>query len=215
LGKPAGTVSATAQRARVVRLVQQGEANAFQALYREFRPSALRSASRVTRDHALAEDAVQEAFIRGLRDIGDLRRPEAFAGWMNRLILHSAADQVRARRSELTLALASECGEDWNRTPAFRDPLEDALATERDVAVIAALARLDDGSRVIVVLRFFAGLTDREIALLIHMPVGTIKSRLSRSLAKLAAALQQGAWRSALPGHDSMEPNRPAGRLNR
>ncbi len=194
MGKPAVAVSAMAQRAHAVRRVQQGEANAFQALYREFRPSALRSASRVTRDRALAEDAVQEAFIRGLRDIGDLRRPEAFAGWMNRLILHSAADQVRARRSELTLALASECAEDWNRTPAFRDPVEDAIATERDAAVVTALARLDAGSRLIVVLRFFAGLTDREISLLIDVPLGTIKSRLSRSLSKLAAAIQRDAW---------------------
>jgi RNA polymerase sigma-70 factor (ECF subfamily) len=199
LGKPTTAAFMSAQRAGIVRRFQQGEANAFQALYFAYRPSALRSAARVTRDPGLAEDAVQEAFIRGLRDIGDLRRPEAFGGWLNRLIQHSAADQVRGRRSELSLTLASECAEDWNRNRAFQDPVEDALASERDAAIVAALTRLDPRSRAIVVLRFYAGLTDREIALLTDLPLGTIKSRLSRSLSKLAAALHREAWADQQP----------------
>jgi RNA polymerase sigma factor (sigma-70 family) len=197
LGNPTAGASLTAQRAGVVRRFQQGEANAFQTLYHEYRPSAIRFAARVTRDRGLAEDAVQEAFIRGLRDIGDLRRPEAFAGWLNRLILHSAADQVRGRRTELTLTLARECAEDWNRNQASQDPVEDALATERDAAIVAALERLDGQSRAIIVLRFYAGLIDREIALLLDLPLGTIKSKLSRSLSKLATALSLEAWEPA------------------
>ncbi len=171
--------------AQLVRDCQDGYASAFQTVYALYRPAALRTAHHIIGAEDLAEDAVQEAFIRAFRSIRALRRPEAFANWFHRMVVHAAVDQLRHHPQEVSLSLAAELGEDWNRRSLARDPEDDAIAHERNEAVLGALARLEAESRAVVVLRYYSGFTERQIAVLTGFPLGTVKSRLSRARAKL------------------------------
>jgi RNA polymerase sigma-70 factor (ECF subfamily) len=177
---------------QLVRDCQDGQASAFQTVYALYRPAALRTAHHIIGEEDLAEDAVQEAFIRAFRSIRALRRPEAFANWFHRMVVHAAVYQLRHHPQEVSLSLAAELGEDWNRRSLARDPEDDAIAHERNEAVLGALARLDAESRAVVVLRYYSGFTERRIAVLTVFPLGTVKSRLSRARAKLQSMPELG-----------------------
>ena len=178
--------------AQLVRDCQDGRLSAFQGVYALYRPAALHTAHHIVGAADLAEDAVQEAFIRAFRNIRGLRRPEAFANWFHRLVVHAALDQLRRHPQEVSLSLAAGAEEDWNRQTLARDPEDDAIAHERSAVVVRALAKLNGESRAVIVLRYYSGFTERQIAVLTGFPLGTVKSKLSRARAKLQSMPELG-----------------------
>ncbi len=184
---------------QLVRDCQDGQVGAFQTVYALYRPAALRTAHHIIGTADLAEDAVQEAFIRAFRSIRALRRPEAFANWFHRMVVHAAVDQLRHHPQEVSLSLADGLEEDWNRRSLVRDPEDDAIAHERSEAVLRALSRLDAERRAIVVMRYYTGFTERQIAVLTGFPLGTVKSRLSRARARLQSMPELGRLAAGTP----------------
>jgi len=153
-------------------------------------PTAFRTACLVLRSPVDAEDAVQEAFLRvwRFRDAippGDGRRPWLYRVVVNACLSRARSDRVWRQRSG-DEALAS--------LPSQADPQHDVEDAVLATAVASAVDRLPEHLRVPVVLRYFTGLAEREIATAIQRRPGTVKSRLSEARRRLAEDPALAAW---------------------
>lgn len=125
---------------------------------------------------ALADDIAQDAFVRafGALDQFDEQRP--LGPWLKRIAVNRAIDELRRDR-RLRVVEA----EDFEQPAGHRDRHDEA---------IAAVRRLDDPKRVVVVLHFWLDYTLEQMADVLGVPIGTVASRLSRGLAELRADLE-------------------------
>ncbi|MFC8717116.1 RNA polymerase sigma factor [Kitasatospora sp. NPDC057198] len=150
---------------RLVRAAQQGDVFAMDALITELTPYVGRICAPVALEHAA--DAVQEAFIAILRGLPTLRTPEALYGWVRVVAVREAVRVARRHRTEVAVP-------DLADLPADGDP-----ALSGDVADV--LRRLEPRQRAVLVLRHVEGLDEQEVARLLDVPVGTVRSRLFRA----------------------------------
>jgi RNA polymerase sigma-70 factor (ECF subfamily) len=144
----------------------------------------------ILRDPDLAQDAVQEALVRCWRQLPKLRDVDRFDGWLYRILVRAAADEIaRRRRFEATVqAISVEPSvADDTHTLADRDLLE------------RGFARLSVDHRAVVVLHHFLGIPLPEVASILGIPSGTAKSRHHYAMGALRAALEADA-RSPRPG---------------
>ena len=164
------------QRALVER-AKGGDHDAFVALIDLSLTRLDAAAWLILRDGDLARDAVQDAMVRAWRDLPGLRDPDSFGPWLHRLTVNACLDQARRRsRRHIEVELS----------PIDHPAVADAATQVADRDVIdRALARLDPEQRAVVVLRFFLDLSLPETAAALGIPVGTVKSRLHRSLDRM------------------------------
>lgn len=163
----------------LVRGAKRGSRDDAGALFERYWPTAWKAAYAITRRHALADDATQDAFERvfGALDRFDERRP--FGPWLHRIVVNRALDLVRSERRLVALDATAEQPGDGG---------EPGAADDGDA--VRALGALDPDRRAVVVLRHLLGYTPPEIAALLEVPVGTVNSRLGRALADLRVALE-------------------------
>jgi RNA polymerase sigma-70 factor (ECF subfamily) len=154
--------------------------------YRRHGDAAFGLAIRVLHDHALAEEIVQEVFLRLWR------RPEKFEpdrGSMRSFLFA----QVHGRSVDLLRAETARRAREQRdafRSPTIDDDLERAVAElSEGETVRRALADLSEGERSAIELAYFGGHTYREVAQLLELPEGTVKSRIRSGLLRLRAAL--------------------------
>jgi RNA polymerase sigma-70 factor (ECF subfamily) len=141
----------------------------------------------------LARDAVQEALIRAWRDLPGLRDPERFDAWLHRLTVNSCLDLARRRRRRVM-----EVELDSIDMPTVTDHA--GSLADREV-VDAAMRRLDENGRAIVVLHYFLGMPLTDVAATLGVPIGTVKSRLHRALGEMRAGVETDAAPTApVPG---------------
>ena len=155
-------------------------------------PTAYRTACLVLRDPIDAQDAVQEAFLRVWRFRDAIPAGEARKAWLYRVVVNACISRIRSEKSRT--------GKDDGDLGL--ETLPDAALTPHDAAehaqlagdVIAALADLPETLRVPLVLRFYAGLSEKEIAVAIDRRPGTVKSRLYDARQRLALDPRLSAW---------------------
>ena len=175
----------------LVALVARAEESALAELYDRIGGTAYGLAHRILRDEALAEDAVQEAFLALWRSAGSFIPERAKAStWLLTLVHRRAVDLVRReqRRRAEPLESAPEPLEGSAEDVAW-------LRLERE-RVQAALAELPDQQREAIELAYYGGYTQSELAERLGEPLGTIKSRMFSGLARLRELLGEGAERS-------------------
>jgi RNA polymerase sigma factor (sigma-70 family) len=163
-----------------------GDDNALGALYDRFGRIAYRLAYRVLRDQALAEDAVQEAFLAVWRSADSYKRERAKPGtWILTLVHRRAVDLVRRedRRRADSLDEAPEAG-----TGAVADEVD---LRDRRATVQAALAQLPEDQRQALELAYYGGYSQSELAERLGVPLGTIKSRMFTGLSRLRELVPQ------------------------
>jgi RNA polymerase sigma-70 factor, ECF subfamily len=154
---------------------------------------------RVT-DTAEAEDVAQEAFIRAFRALPRLEDPNRFLRWLARIALNLAADTRRRRPRCRSLESLLEDGSSEIALPAPPDdPGEGMDRREDHRLVLAAVDRLPGKYRLVVLLRYFEGLSGREIAGVLGEPEGTVRNRLFRAHDRLRKLLGNRAWAPLLP----------------
>lgn len=129
-----------------------------------------------------AEDAVQEAIVRGWQAWGGLREAERFEPWFDRIVVNVCRDRLRRRRTIRFVELDEGLGVHGV------DPFAAALAR---VEVDRLIGVLDADQRAIVLLRFWRDLQVDEIAARLGMPVGTVKSKLHYALRALREAAER------------------------
>jgi RNA polymerase sigma-70 factor (ECF subfamily) len=144
-------------------------------------------------NEADAVDATQDALLSVVRSISRFDGRSSFATWLYRIATNACLDELRRRRRRPVVGVPGEFGDDRDRSdfaPAFggggRDPAD--LATAH-VDVDAALGTLAGEQRVALVLRDLCDLTYDEIAVVLDVPIGTVRSRIARGRAALADLL--------------------------
>jgi RNA polymerase sigma-70 factor, ECF subfamily len=141
----------------------------------------------LTSNDADAEDVVQDACVRAMRFFSSLRDDDARA-WLFTIVRNTWYSRV-TRRAKVVEAAPLDNAHDERPDQAL-DP-EARLLQQRTVAhVHAALERLPVDFREVIVLREIEGLSYKEIAALVHVPVGTVMSRLARARERLLAVLK-------------------------
>jgi RNA polymerase sigma-70 factor (ECF subfamily) len=139
-------------------------------------------ALRFMRERGLAEELAQDVFVQIHRQLRGLESPAHATAWLRRAICHRCIDEMRKRRLRVNVALESV------PEPCADDPSSDALLNER---LRRAIAALPDAARMVMVLRYQEDLDPSDIARLLDMPIGTVKSHLHRSLAVLRDRLEK------------------------
>jgi RNA polymerase sigma-70 factor, ECF subfamily len=158
-----------------------GNGHAFGELVARHQGLLWNVALRTLRDPEDAADAVQEALVSAYRRAGSYRGDAAVRTWLTRILVNACIDRIRQDRRRTALPLA---GYD----PIARRPdLATELATR--LSVKDALAELPASQRVAVVLVDVQGWSVAEVAELLEIPVGTVKSRCARGRARLAVLL--------------------------
>lgn len=167
----------------VVRLAQSGDERALSELYRRHSPGALKAAYLLTNSRTLAEDVLHESFIQVIRKIHTLRDPARFRPWLYRILTHSANSALRRGfwRRWLSLDLSSHDKPD-RLTPETSERL---VTAEEEQELREAIRQLKPAHRTPLVLFYFNGLSEQEIAEALDLPTGTVKSRLYRARQRL------------------------------
>jgi RNA polymerase sigma-70 factor (ECF subfamily) len=164
---------------------KRGDHDAFAELARGAVTRLDRVARLVLRDPELARDAVQEALIRAWRDLPGLRDPDRFDAWLHRLTVNSCLDQARRRRRRVV---------EVELDPIDGPSIADSAGSLADREVVdAAMQRLDERERAIVVLHYFLGLPLTDVAATLQVPLGTVKSRLHRALGEMRVTVTADA----------------------
>jgi RNA polymerase sigma-70 factor (sigma-E family) len=148
-------------------------------LYLRHADDAVRLAYLLTGDHALAEDLVQDAFIRLAGRLVHLRDPGAFEAYLRRTVVNLSRSHFRRRRVERAFLERQGGGSGWNEGRWSERPLEDREDLWR------ALGRLSSRQRAALVLRFYEDLSERQVAEVLRCRPGTVKSLVSRGLETL------------------------------
>jgi RNA polymerase sigma-70 factor (ECF subfamily) len=165
-----------------------GDPDAFGTLVRRHRDRLWAVALRTLGDREEAADAVQDALISAFRNAHSYRGDAAVTTWLHRIVVNACLDRVRRRQARPAVPLGD------HDVPARRDE-HAQLETRLDVH--AALATLPEAQRVALVLVDMEDLSVAEVAHLLGVPEGTIKSRCSRGRTALALLLREEiAWRA-------------------
>ena len=159
-----------------------GDTHAFDVLVERYQDRVYDLAYRITGHHADAQDAAQESFVKAYRSLRTFRGDASFSTWLHRIAVNAALDAVRRRPP------ASPAPDE--RAGASLDPLADrAERVEARERIHRAIAALPLEQRVVVTLRDVQGWSYEEIAAIVEIPIGTVRSRLARGREALRAAL--------------------------
>lgn len=156
-----------------------GDKDAFCSLYGLYRDRLYRYALYRLGDQKDAEDAVSECVLSAWRQIGGLREPGAFGGWIFRILSGCCAHLIRRQIEQRDHVDLGSVPEQAAENPSQID----------DMVLREALERLSGEEREIVLLSFVSGLSSREISEICGMTPGAVRSNLSRSLRKLRGYL--------------------------
>lgn len=168
--------------------MQDGDARAFELLYDRHAARALRVARALVADRELAEEVVQEAFLSIWRNAGRYDpRIGSFRAWALSVVRYRAIDLLRLRRKE---AGDTFVGDDEFFTLPDEKADTEAAAVERleMVRIRRQLAQLPRPQRELIVLAYFGGMSQSELATQLSLPLGTVKGRMRLALAKLRDA---------------------------
>jgi RNA polymerase sigma factor (sigma-70 family) len=167
----------------LIRRAKRGDQHAYEELVFAYQGIALRVAYVIAGNRADAEDAAQDGFVKAWRALGRFREGAPFRPWLLRIVANEARNRRRSsgRRAHLALRAATEA----SSGDAAPSPEAALLSAEQRAALLAAVNELPEDQRTVISLRYFAGLSEQEVAEALSVAPGTVKSRTSRALERL------------------------------
>lgn len=175
-----------------------GDVDAFPELVRRHQGRLWAVALRTTGDREEAADALQDALLSAYRSASSYRGEARVTTWLHRVVVNACLDRLRRGKARPTVPLPEDGG-----PPDRRDPLADR---ETAMEIEAALAALPPEQRAALVLVDVHGMPLEEVAQILDVPVGTIKSRCSRGRARLAVSLGHLRNRPLPPAVSTTDP---------
>jgi RNA polymerase sigma factor (sigma-70 family) len=183
-GRPLGE-----EEAELVERARGGDVRAYESLVRRYQDLAYRTARLITGNAADAEDATQEGLVKAWYALGRFRERAPFRPWLLSIVANEARNRRRSGRRQDDLALrvagARPSGD------AAPSPEAAALEDERRRALLEAVTGMPERDRMVIAARFFLELSERETAEVLGCRPGTVKSRMSRALARLRVVLDE------------------------
>jgi RNA polymerase sigma factor (sigma-70 family) len=174
----------------LVELAKGGDVRAYGVLVDRYREISFRTAYLIARNGADAEDATQDAFVKAYYALDRFRSAEPFRPWILRIVSNEARNRRRSagRRDRLALRVIERRG------PGDAAPSPDAAAIAQETrrTLLAALETLPERDREVIACRYLLELSEAETAQALGIRPGTVKSRLSRGLARLRRELPVG-----------------------
>ncbi len=180
---------ASATDQEIVALAREGREAAYRELIRRYERPVFSLVLRMVRDRQLAEDLAQETFIKALNAIGSYRPEFKFSSWIFKIANNAAIDHLR-RREINTLSIDgapnATTPDDIEATALQvgdkgESPLAELEARELGGAIERAIGRLRPEYRSCIMLRHVEGLAYEEIAQLLDLPLGTVKTYIHRA----------------------------------
>ncbi len=181
------------QELAVIRRVQRGDTDAFEALVAAYEKNVFNLALQMTGNREDAQDMTQEAFLKAYSSLSSFRGDSKFSSWLYRIVSNVCLDFKRrqGRRPSSSLTVEDDEGENIQLDIADESQSPEALLERKMTreAVRAGLRQLPDEQRQILLLREIQGLSYEEIGEAMGLEAGTVKSRIFRARKKLCAFL--------------------------
>jgi len=168
---------------------QRGETAAYEEIVRRYQQVAFRTAYVITGSAAEAEDAAQDGFVKAFRALDRFRPGAPPRPWLLQIVANEARNRVRSTQRRLGLEL--RLAEGFRPGDAAPSPEAASVAAEDRARLLAMVNELGEEDRLVIASRYFLELNGLETAAALGIPEGTVKSRLSRALAKLRAKLEE------------------------
>lgn len=182
--------------AELIKAAAKGDQSAFSELVTAYERLVYNTAKSKVLSHEDAMDVSQEVFIKIWRSLPNWRGECKFATWIYKVCVNASLDFLR-RAPEETESLSGRPDEDGEERPleiadesVSASPESSLEQNETTMAVRRAIAKLPDDQRQIVVLRDIDGYTYEEIAEMLSLGLGTVKSRINRARVRLKALLE-------------------------
>ena len=188
---------ATATDQEVVVLAKSGKDAAYRELVRRYERPVFSLIYRMVRDRELAEDLAQETFVKALNAIESYRPEFKFSSWIFKIANNAAIDHLRRRELDTLSLDGSPNAETADAVEATalqvsdrtETPLEELEARELGGAIEVAIGRLRPEYRACILLRHVEGRPYEEIAEMLSLPLGTVKTYIHRARNELRQAL--------------------------
>lgn len=168
---------------------RNGDREAFAALVRKYQSKVLTLAVRILDNRHEAEDIAQDIFVKIFQSLHDFRGASRFSTWLYRITVNHCLNSLRRRTRQQQTLVPSEPAE-WIQESPAGNPYQTLERKERWALVQAKLQELSPEHRTIILLRDFEGLSYDEIADVLQLESGTVKSRLHRARMELKALLE-------------------------
>jgi RNA polymerase sigma-70 factor (ECF subfamily) len=172
---------------QAVAAARAGDRDAFCLLVERYQEVAFRAAFLVVRDAAAAEDVAQEGFMRAYQHLREFDTTRPFRPWLLRIVTRLALNEVRGRSRRA--GLLDRAGR--LLAPSTPPPEGEAIEVEERDLLWRAINELPPDDRVVLYLRHFLDLPEREIAEAIGKRPGTVKSRLNRASGRLRGVIEE------------------------
>ncbi len=175
--------------ALAVRRAQHGDTAGFEELIRRHDRRTYNLALRVCGDPELARDAAQEAWLSAFRKLDAFRGDSAFTTWLHRITVNASLDLLRKEQRAPVVALPARDDDPGGPEPALADHADETIGS---LDAVGALARVPVEFRTALVLHDVLDLPYAEVAEILEVPLGTVRSRLHRGRLQLAELIGAG-----------------------
>lgn len=172
---------------------KEGNVQAFEELTRSYYSKVYNICYRMLNNSEDAYEQAQETFIKAYKYIKDFKGNCSYATWLYRIATNICLDFIRKNKNKKTLSIEENISEDIkikdrlvSESPG---PEKIAERNAQKLAIRQAIAKMNEKNRVIIILRDYMGLSYEEISDTVNIPVGTVKSRISRARSELRELL--------------------------
>jgi RNA polymerase sigma-70 factor (ECF subfamily) len=172
--------------------LKQGDPNGLEVLVRLYQLQALRAASLITGDYPLAEDIVQNAFLRAAEKIDQFDSGRPFAPWFLRIVVNDAIKAAQKQKRQVSLDV-DERDEPRNLPDPAPLPEELVETEEFHQSIQRALAKLPPVQRAAIVMRYYLGMSEQAMTEELDSPAGTVKWRLHEARRRLEELLRRSS----------------------
>lgn len=179
----------------LVRLGQAGDTRAFDELVDRYRDKVFRLSFKILRHEEDAAESMQDAFLSAFRGLKNFKIESTFSTWLYRIATNAALMKYRKRRDgHVSLEQSQSSNEDaepMQLTDWSTQPVQDLLDSETRDVMEEGIQRLSEELRTVFVLRDVEGLSNTEVAEVLHLSVAAVKSRLHRARLELRGRLNR------------------------
>ena len=177
----------------LVKRAKAGDYQAFDLLVLKYQSRLTSTAFKFVRDMQIAEDLVQDSFIKSFKSIGSFREDSTFYTWIYRITVNTSKNYLvsKKRKDELLQTDISK-EENFVIEPIDKDTPEDLFhATQLHKVIIESINGLGEDTKTALTLREFDGLSYEQIAEVVNCPVGTVRSRIFRGREVIDEAIKE------------------------